>query len=108
MAWDVAFHDDFVVEFRAFDPSVQDGLLAVAKLLVDCGSQLDRLHVHTLNGSRHANRKELRFEGSGGKWRAAFAFDPGAAGDSAAGGDKVRRKPEALLPAAYRQGGFTV
>ncbi len=32
----------------------------------------------TLRGSKHANMKELRFEGQNGneEWRAAFAFDP--------------------------------
>ena len=30
----------------------------------------------TLNGSRHANMKELRFDAAGGVWRFAFAFDP--------------------------------
>ena len=29
----------------------------------------------TLNGSRHANMKELRFSAAGGEWRVAFAFD---------------------------------
>ena len=32
--------------------------------------------VDTLNGSRHANMKELRFTADGGVWRVAFAFDP--------------------------------
>jgi len=32
--------------------------------------------VDTLNGSRHANIKELRLSAAGGKWRVAFAFDP--------------------------------
>jgi hypothetical protein len=40
MAWDVDFHDEFVPEFKAFEASVQDGLLAVAKLLADYGPQL--------------------------------------------------------------------
>jgi len=31
--------------------------------------------VDTLNGSRHANMKELRFSAAGDKWRVAFAFD---------------------------------
>jgi len=31
--------------------------------------------VDTLNGSKHANMKELRFDAAGGAWRAAFAFD---------------------------------
>ncbi len=30
----------------------------------------------TLNGSRHANMKEMRFAAAGGEWRVAFAFDP--------------------------------
>ena len=29
----------------------------------------------TLNGSRHANMKELRFAAADGEWRVAFAFD---------------------------------
>jgi hypothetical protein len=94
MAWNVAFHDDFASEFRAFDPSVQDALLAVAKLLADYGPQLGRPHADTLRGSRHANMKELRFEGADGEWRAAFAFDPErraillVAGDKSGGSQK--------------------
>ena len=34
------------------------------------------LRVGTLNGSRHANMKELRFQAADGVWRVAFAFDP--------------------------------
>lgn len=37
-----------------------------------------RPHVDTLKDSKHANMKELGFEGQKGneEWRAAFAFDP--------------------------------
>lgn len=76
MSWSVEFHDDFEPEFRAFEPAVQDALLAVAKLLADFGPQLGRPYADTLEGSRHANMKELRFEASDGEWRTAFAFDP--------------------------------
>lgn len=76
MAWDVAFHDEFVPEFKAFEACIQDGLLAVAKLLADYGPLLGRPHADTLKGSKHTNMKELRFEGTDGEWRAAFAFDP--------------------------------
>ncbi len=51
-------------------------MLAVAKLLADYGPQLGRSHADTLKGSKHANMKELRFEGADDEWRAAFAFDP--------------------------------
>jgi hypothetical protein len=94
MAWDVAFHDEFVPEFKTFEASVQDGLLAVAKLLADYGPQPGRPHAGTLKGSKHANMKELRFEGADGAWRAAFAFDPErraillVAGDKSGGSQK--------------------
>lgn len=53
-----------------------------------------RPRVDTLNGSRHARMKELRFEAAGGVWRVAFAFDPKrraillVAGDKAGVGQK--------------------
>jgi hypothetical protein len=92
--WVVEFHDDFEPEFQAFEPAVQDALLAVAKLLVDFGPQLGRPYADTLNGSKYANMKELRFEASDGEWRAVFAFDPQrqaillVAGDKSGGSQK--------------------
>src|SRR6202051_4984527 len=94
MTWDVAFHDEFVPEFKAFEASVQDGLLAVAKLLADYGPQLGRPYADTLKGSKHANMKELRFEAADGEWRSAFAFDTRrkaillVAGDKSGGSQK--------------------
>lgn len=94
MAWAIAFDDAFEAEFAAFPDDVQDALLAVAKLLADYGPQLGRPHADTLKGSKYANMKELRFEGGGGEWRAAFAFDPDrtaivlVAGDKSGGGEK--------------------
>ena len=52
------------------------------------------LGVDTLNGSRHANMKELRFGAADGEWRVAFAFDPKrkaillVAGDKSGVGEK--------------------
>ena len=76
MKWEVSFHDDFEAEFDALDEAVQDELVAHAKLLEQFGPQLGRPRVDTLNGSRHANMKELRFDANDGVWRVAFAFDP--------------------------------
>lgn len=42
----------------------------------------------TLNGSRHANMKELRFDTTDGVWRFAFAFDPKRKAIILCGGDK--------------------
>jgi hypothetical protein len=92
--WVVEFHDDFEPEFMALEPAVQDALLSVAKLLADDGPQLGRPYADTLNGSKYVNMKELRFEVSGGEWRAAFAFDPQrqaillVAGDKSGGSQK--------------------
>jgi hypothetical protein len=44
--------------------------------------------VDTLNGSRHANIKELRFDAADGIWRFAFAFDPKRRAIILCGGDK--------------------
>jgi len=76
MTWDVKLHDAFEAEFAALERSVQTELLALAKLLGEYGPQLGRPYVDTLNGSKHANMKEMRFSAADGEWRVAFAFDP--------------------------------
>jgi len=94
MPWVVEFDHIFETEFLAFEPPVQDALLATAKLLADYGPQLGRPYADTLKGSKHANMKELRFEAADGEWRAAFAFDPErkaillVAGDKSGGSEK--------------------
>ena len=47
-----------------------------ARLLQQFGPLLKRPRADTLNDSRHANMKELRFNAADGVWRVAFAFDP--------------------------------
>jgi hypothetical protein len=90
----VSFHDDFAPEFDALAEDVQDEMLAHAKLLEQFGPQLGRPRVDTLNGSRHAHKKELRFDAADGFWRVAFAFDPQrqvvllVAGDKSGGSEK--------------------
>ena len=76
------------------DKNVQDELLARIELLEQFGPQLGRPCADTLNDSRHANMKELRFDAADGIWRVAFAFDPNrkaillAAGDKSGGSEK--------------------
>ena len=72
--WRILFHEEFVHEFYALPQNVQDELLAHAKLLQELGPQLGRPRVDTLNGSRYANMKELRFDAADGVWRVAFRF----------------------------------
>jgi hypothetical protein len=66
MSWDVQFHDAFDAEFDDLPEAVQDELLAHARLLREFGPQLGRPRADTLNGSAHANMKELRFDAADG------------------------------------------
>jgi len=78
---------------------VQDELLAHTKLLQQFGPQLGRPRADTLNGSRHANMKELRFDAADGVWRVAFAFDPNRKAILLVCGDKSGRSEKRF----YRQ-----
>lgn len=89
MAWSVIFHDDFDPEFAELAQDVQDELLAQAGVLAEFGPNLGRPRVDTLNESRHANMKELRFNADHGVWRVAFAFDPDRRAVLLVAGDKT-------------------
>jgi len=84
----VDLHAEFVPEFEALPEAVQDELLAHIAVLETFGPQLGRPRVDTLNGSRHKNMKELRFDADNGVWRFAFAFDPKRTAIVLCGGDK--------------------
>ena len=71
MSWVVEIGDEFEPEFGALPEDVQIEILALSRLLQQFGPRVD-----TLDGSRHANLKELRFSAADGEWRVAFAFDP--------------------------------
>ena len=76
MTWNVELEPTFRVEYRALSEAVQDELVSQMARLRQCGPSLGRPAVDTLNGSRYANMKELRFASDRGVWRVAFAFDP--------------------------------
>ncbi len=76
MEWTVQIGDEFEPEFITLPRQVQDETLAMARLLQHSGPLLGRPHVDTLNDSKHANMKEMRFDAADGVWRVAFAFDP--------------------------------
>jgi len=64
--WDVEVGDEFEPEFKEMPQDVQTEILAHARLLQQFGPQLGRPRVDTLNDSRHANMKELRFSAADG------------------------------------------
>jgi hypothetical protein len=86
--------DEFEPEFDALHEDVRMEILALSLVLEEFGPQLGRPRADTLNGSRHANMKELRFSAADGEWRVAFAFDPKrraillVAGDKSGGSEK--------------------
>ena len=88
MPWDVLFHPTFLEEARSVPVQIQDELAAIIRLLQQSGPHLKRPRCDTLNGSRHANMKELRFDANDGVWRVAFAFDPNRQAVLLVGGDK--------------------
>lgn len=75
MIWTVEIGDEFEPEFQGLHEDVRTEILALSRLLQQFGPQLGRPRVDTLNGSRHANMKELRFSAADGEWRVGFAFD---------------------------------
>jgi len=74
--WTVEIGDEFEPEFNELHDDVRTEVLALSRVLQQFGPHLGRPRVDTLNGSRHANMKELRFSAADGEWRVAFAFDP--------------------------------
>src|ERR1039457_770086 len=92
--WSVEIGDEFKPVSFGLHEDVRTEILALAHLLQQFGPQLGRPRADTLNGSRHANMKELRFGADDGEWRVAFAFDPKrkaillVAGDKSGGSEK--------------------
>jgi len=88
VSWAVAIGDEFEPEFDDLNEDVRTEILALAKVLQQFGPQLGRPRVDTVNGSKHANMKELRFDAADGVWRFVFAFDPKRTAIILCGGDK--------------------
>jgi hypothetical protein len=88
MKWDVRLDPAFAAEAKMFGRAAQLEIAALAGLLEQFGPQLRRPHCDTLNGSKHANMKELRFTLPDGEWRVAFAFDPKRSAILLVGGSK--------------------
>ncbi len=89
MTWRVIFHEAFERELADMPEPVQDVFAERLVLLRSEGPRLRRPYADTLNGSRYANMKELRFDVAGGVWRVAFAFDPDRQAIVLVAGDKA-------------------
>jgi hypothetical protein len=87
--WDVSTTDIFDGWFANLDEAAKAEVIAKVELLKFFGPQLKRPHADTLNGSKHANMKELRAETQDQVLRIAFAFDPTRAAILLLGGNKA-------------------
>ena len=74
--WKVELHDRFKGEIIDLPTDDRVELLAHLVLLREKGFRLGRPEVDMLEGSKHANMKELRVKVLKVQWRFAFAFDP--------------------------------
>ncbi|MGV3605952.1 MAG: type II toxin-antitoxin system RelE/ParE family toxin [Planctomycetaceae bacterium] len=74
--WKVVTTTTFDAWFVELSEEGQAELIAKVELLKVLGPRLSRPHADTLNGSKHANMKELRVDTAREVIRVAFAFDP--------------------------------
>lgn len=88
--WDVEFTDQFEAWWDTLSPEEQQSIDAAVRLLEQRGPGLGRPLVDSIEGSRHANMKELR----AGTIRVLFAFDPRRSAILLIGGDKRDRWQE--------------
>jgi hypothetical protein len=89
MAWVVEFTDEFEVWWNDLSEDEQVDVTAKVRLLEELGPALGRPHADSVDGSRHANMKELRVQHAGRPYRVLFAFDPRRHAILLLGGDKT-------------------
>lgn len=86
--WQIATTDVFDGWFADLGEDAQAEIIAKVELLKLLGPALRRPHADTLNGSKHANMKELRADTADQVIRIAFAFDPNRAAILLTAGEK--------------------
>ena len=102
--WEVEFTDEFGQWWDGLSEAEQDAVAASVQVLRQLGPGLPRPYADTVNGSRHANMKELRTQCQGRPLRTFFAFDPRRTAILLIGGDKTGsdRFYEKMIPLADR------
>lgn len=89
MKWEVEYTDEFGDWWSGLTDAEHESIRASVKLLGDFGPHLQFPHSSGINGSRHANMRELRIQHAGRPYRVLFAFDPRRCAILLIGGDKT-------------------
>src|SRR6266705_772545 len=89
MAWNVRYTDEFANWFRDLSEAQQDDMTAAGLLLMEMGPQPPFPHSSGINGSKHAQMRELRVQSGGRPLRVFYAFDPRRSAILLIGGDKT-------------------
>ena len=102
--WEVEFSDEFGQWWETLTEEEHVSLDASVRLLEALGPHLARPHSDTIEGSKHANMKELRTQHQGRPIRTLYAFDPRRCAILLIGGDKTGddRFYERMIPLADR------
>jgi hypothetical protein len=87
--WKVGTTNQFDEWYADLGEDGQAEIIAKVELLKYFGPRLGRPHADTLNGSKHANMKELRADAKEQVLRIAFAFDPTRSAILLLGGNKA-------------------
>ena len=87
--WEVEVTDQFLEWYDMLEVEQRNAVEAAVNQLEASGPALRRPFVGAIEGSRHANMKELR--PLGGNLRVLFAFDPRRMAILLIGGDKTKR-----------------
>ncbi len=89
MAWAVEFTREFEDWWNGLSEDEQVDVETKVRVLEELGPALGRPHADSVQGSRHANMKELRIQHAGRPYRVLFAFDPRRRAILLLGGDKT-------------------
>jgi hypothetical protein len=103
VSWEIEYTDEFGAWWKTLTEDEQERIAVAVSVLEEEGPALSRPWVDTLEGSKHANLKELRPRGS--HLRILFAFDPRRTAILLLGGDKTgewARWYEQAIPRADR------
>jgi hypothetical protein len=102
MAWEVEYTDTFGEWWDSLNLEEQKSVAHVVGLLEEQGPNLKRPYADVVQGSCHANMKELRIQHEGRPYRVLYAFDPRRTALLLLGGDKTgnNRWYEIFVPIA--------